>query len=328
MIRRSFLKTSLVAVALAAGWSSAFAQGDFPQRPVTLIVPFSPGGTVDIVARLVADRWGKQLGRTVVVDNKPGAATILAADLLRKAAPDGYTLLIGTSTTFVVNPIIYPKISYDAQKNFDPIGVLGSSGLALLTNSSVKAKTLQELLTDMRAHPGNYSYGSHGNGSTVHFAAEMLWSAAKLEGVVHVPYKGSSPAITDLIGGQIPIAFDAIPAASAAAKGGRVRILAVTTPKRSPLLPDVPTIAESGFPGFKMTSWFAIVAPKNIPAPVKDRLEKTLEAVMVDPEVVKRLEEAGFDAKWTPAHKYLEMIKSDTADLAPIAKANKITATE
>lgn len=326
MQRRPFIQTSLT-IAMAGCFAvPALAQADFPQRAVTLVVPFAPGGSVDTVARMVAERWGKQLGQQVLVDNKAGAATIIAADQVRKAAPDGYTLLIGTSTTFVVNPIIYAKLPYDAVTSFDPVGVLGSSGLAVLVTAASKVKTLPELLADMRAHPGNYSYGSHGNGSTVHFAAEMLWSAAKLRDVVHVPYKGSSPAMNDLMGGQIPVAFDAIPAAAAAVKGGRVRALAVTSVKRSALLPEVPTVAESGFPGFKMTSWFGIVGPKGMPPAVKSRLEKTLSEVMSDPAVVGRLEAAGFDVKWSPSAEYASMIKSDTADLAPIAKAHKITA--
>ena len=263
----------------------------------------------------------------MVVDNRAGAATIIAADYVQKSAPDGYTLLIGTSTTFVVNPIIYPKIPYNALTSFDPVGVVGSAGLALLVNAAnVKAHTLPELVADMKAHPNTFSYGSHGNGSTVHFAAEMLWNAAHLKDVTHIPYKGSAPAITDLSGGQIPIAFDAIPAAGAAAKGGRIRILAVTSEKRSALMPDVPTIAESGYPGFKMTSWFGIVGPKNMPADVKAKLEKALAETVNDPAIAKRLEASGFDTKWTPSAQYPALVKADTADLAPIAKANNITA--
>ncbi|QHI99675.1 tripartite tricarboxylate transporter substrate binding protein [Xylophilus rhododendri] len=313
-------------VAAAAVSLAAHAQGDFPARPVTLVVPFAPGGSVDMVARVVAEKWGQNLGQPIVIDNRAGAATIIAADYVQKAPADGYTLLIGTSTTFVVNPIIYPKIPYDSLKSFDPVGVIGSAGLALLVNANVKANTVQELIADMRAKPGTYSFGSHGNGSTVHFAAEMLWSAAKLKDVVHIPYKGSAPAITDLSGGQIPVAFDAIPAASSAAKGGRVRILAVTSEQRSPLLPNVPTIAESGYPGFKMASWFGIVGPKNMPAAVRDKLEKALQAAISDPALAKRLQDAGFDPQWSGSAKYAGLVKADTADLAPIAKANNITA--
>ncbi|MDP9901142.1 Bug family tripartite tricarboxylate transporter substrate binding protein [Variovorax ginsengisoli] len=326
MNRRTLLQITAVA-ALTGASCGAFAQGDFPTRPITLVVPFSPGGTVDIVARTVSEKLGQQLGQPIIIDNRAGAATIIAADYVQKAAPDGYTLLIGTSTTFVVNPIIYPKIPYDSTKSFEPIGVIGSSGLALLANSNVKANTVQELISEIRAKPDSFAYGSHGNGSTVHFAAEMLWSAAKLHGVVHIPYKGSAPAITDLLGGQIPLAFDAIPAASSAAKGNRIKILAVTGEKRSPLLPSVPTIAESGYPGFKMTSWFGIVAPKNLPVAVRDRLEKALQAAIADPALVKRLQDVGFDPQWSASSKYSEMVKADTAILAPIAKASNITAT-
>jgi len=328
MNRLVSLKVTLATLAFAAA-ATANAQGGFPTRPITLVVPFSPGGSVDMVARMVADKWGQVLGQPVLIDNRAGAATIVAADYVQKAAPDGYTLLIGTSTTFVVNPIIYPKVPYDSIKSFEPVGVIGSNALALLVNAAnVKANTVQELLADVKAKPGTYSYGSHGNGTTVHFAAEMLWSAAKLKDVVHIPYKGSAPMLTDLQGGQIPVGFDAIPAAATAVKGGRVRILAVTGEKRSPLLPNVPTIAESGFPGFKMTSWFGIVGPKQMPANVREQLEKALQATMTDPAIVKKLSDAGFDPAWTPAAKYAELVKTDTAMLTPIAKANNISATD
>lgn len=326
MKKRSVLQLSMALTLGVAAAMPTWAQGSFPQRPITLIVPFAPGGSVDMVARVVAEKWSKSLGQPVVVDNKAGAATIVASDFLQKAPADGYTVMIGTSTTFVVNPIIYPKLPYNPATSFESVGIIGSSGLALLANAEIKPKTLPDLLADIKARPKAYSYGSHGSGSTVHFAAEMLWSAAKLDDVVHVPYKGSAPAITDLSGGQIPLAFDAIPAAATAAKGGRVRLIAVTSEKRSPLAPDVPTVAESGFPGFKMTSWFGVVGPKNLPAVVKDKLERDLAAAISDPDVVKRLQGVGFDVKWTPSTKYLEMIKADTTDLAPIAKKNNITA--
>lgn len=326
MKRRNLLQFTAIATT-AIFCSGAWAQGEFPTRPITLVVPFAAGGTVDIVARTVSEKWGQQLGQPIIIDNKAGAATIIAADHVQKSPADGYTLLIGTSTTFVVNPIIYPKIPYDPAKSFEPVGIIGSSGLALLANANIKANNVQELIAEIREKPGSFAYGSHGNGSTVHFAAEMLWAAARLQGVTHVPYKGSAPAITDLSGGQIPLAFDAIPAASAAAKGNRVKILAVTSEKRSPLLPSVPTIAESGYPGFKMTSWFGIVGPKNMPAPVRDRLEKALQAALADPALARRLQDIGFDPQWSPASRFAETLKADTATLAPIAKASHITAT-
>lgn len=325
MNRKTFVKTTL-AFAASAFCCLSIAQSEFPTRPITLIVPFAPGGSVDMVARIVAEKWGQNLGQPIIIENKAGAATIVAADYVQKSAPDGYTLLIGTSTTFVVNPIIYPKIPYNSIKGFDPIGVIGSSGLALLVNANIKAGNVKDLISEITAKPNEFSYGSHGNGSTVHFAAEMLWNAAKLKNVVHIPYKGSAPAITDLSGGQIPIAFDAIPAAASAAKGNRVKILAVTSEKRSALLPDVPTVAESGYPGFKMASWFGMVGPKNLPANVQAKLEKALQATISDPALAKRLQDAGFDAQWTAAAKYADLVKADTADLAPIAKANHITA--
>ncbi len=303
--------------------SSGAALAEFPDRPIRLVVPFPPGGSVDSVARMVSVQLGERLKQQVVIDYKPGAATIVGAETVARSAPDGYTLLLGTSTTFVVNPIIYPKLNYNPDTSFDPIGVLGSNSLVLLANNSVAAQTLPQLLADIKAKPSTYSYGSHGTGSTVNFAGEMLWKAAGVK-VLHVPYKGSAPAMTDIMGGQIPLSFDAVPASVAALKSGKIRALAVTGPKRNPMLPNVPTVAESGFPGFRMDSWFAIVAPKGVPAAARQKLVTELAKTMADPALQEKLVNLGFEPEYGAPAKYTEAVKADTATLTPVAKANNM----
>jgi len=303
--------------------SSGAALAEFPDRPIRLVVPFPLGGSVDSVARLVSVQLSERLKQQVVIDYKPGAATIVGAEGVARSPADGYTLLLGTSTTFVVNPIIYRKLNYNADTSFDPIGVLGSNSLVLLANNGVAAQTLPQLLADIKAKPGTYSYGSHGTGTTVNFAGEMLWNAAGVK-VLHVPYKGSAPAMTDVMGGQIPLSFDAVPASVAALKSGKIRALAVTGPKRNPMLPNVPTIAESGFPGFRMDSWFAIVAPKGVPAAVKQKLVTELAKTMADPGLQEKLVNLGFEPEYGTPAKYTESVKADTATLTPVAKANNM----
>ncbi|OZI35035.1 ABC transporter substrate-binding protein [Bordetella genomosp. 10] len=306
-------------VALSVSGASLAA---FPDRPVKLVVPFPAGGLADTVARVVAERLGAALGQTVIVDYKAGAATIVGADSVATASPDGYTLLLGSATTFAVNPIIYRKLPYDPLKSFEPIGIVGSNALALLANHSVAANSVKELIGEIKAQPDKFSYGSHGAGSTVHFAAEMLWSAAGAK-VLHIPYKGSAPALTDLMGGQIALAFDSVPAAIAAAKGGRVKILATTGKRRAALLPNVPTIVESGYP-VTMEAWWAVVAPHGIPAEARERLVKALKETMTDSGVHDKLVGLAFDTRYGAPAEYAKLIEEDTAKLAPIAKANNI----
>lgn len=308
-----------VAISMLFG-QSAFAQ--YPSKPIKLVVPFAAGGTVDTVARIIAPSLGDNLGQSMVIEYKAGAATIVGADYVAKSAPDGYTLLIGTATTFSVNPILYKKLPYSEETSFTPVGIVGSTGLVLLANQNVQASTLTDLLKAIKAKPNDFSYGSHGKGSTVHFAAEMLWSAANVN-VVHVPYKGAAPALTDLAAGQIPLGFDAIPAGAAAVKNGRIKPIAVTTATRSPMFPDVPTIAESGFPGFKMESWFAIVGPSGIPADIQKKLEKALATTMANKDTLNKLATAGIVPGFQPSSAYLPIVRSDITKLKPIAeKAN------
>ena len=284
---------AVVACSLAAGASLAFAD-TFPSKPIQLVIPFPPGGATDVIGRLVGKKLGDKLGQTVVVDNRPGAGTIVGASFVAKAAPDGYTLLASSGTTFTVNPAIHAKLPYDPVKSFEPIGFAGRTGLILLANKDQPVSNLKQLVAAAKAQPGKLTYGSFGSGTTAQFAGEMLFNLAGVK-LLHVPYKGSAPAMTDLIGGQIPFTVDTVAAAIPQVKSGKVKAIAVTTAKRSTLLPDVPTAAEAGFPGIDADTWLALVAPRGLPADVKQKLEKALAEVMADPETRKALTNAGFE---------------------------------
>ncbi|AZG15829.1 MULTISPECIES: Bug family tripartite tricarboxylate transporter substrate binding protein [Cupriavidus] len=284
---------AVVAGVLAAGASLACAQG-FPTKPIQLVIPFPPGGATDVIGRLVGKKLGDKLGQPVVIDNRPGAGTIVGASFVAKAAPDGYTLLASSGTTFTVNPAIHAKLPYDPVKSFEPIGFAGRTGLILLANKDQPVSNLKQLVAAAKAQPGKYSYGSFGTGTTAQFAGEMLFNLAGVK-LLHVPYKGSAPAMTDLIGGQIPFSVDTVAAAIPQVKSGKVKAIAVTTAKRSTLLPDVPTAAEAGYPGIDADTWLALVAPRGLPADVKQKLEKALAEVMADPDTRKQLTQAGFE---------------------------------
>ncbi|WP_423193915.1 Bug family tripartite tricarboxylate transporter substrate binding protein [Cupriavidus sp. H18C2] len=284
---------AVVAGVLAAGASLACAQG-FPTKPIQLVIPFPPGGATDVIGRLVGKKLGDKLGQPVVIDNRPGAGTIVGASFVAKAAPDGYTLLASSGTTFTVNPAIHAKLPYDPVKSFEPIGFAGRTGLILLANKDQPVSNLKQLVAAAKAQPGKYSYGSFGTGTTAQFAGEMLFNLAGVK-LLHVPYKGSAPAMTDLIGGQIPFSVDTVAAAIPQVKSGKVKAIAVTTAKRSTLLPDVPTAAEAGYPGIDADTWLALVAPRGLPADVRQKLEKALAEVMADPDTRKQLTQAGFE---------------------------------
>jgi tripartite-type tricarboxylate transporter receptor subunit TctC len=258
--------TLLLLAAVLAG-APAFG-ADFPEKPVTLVVPFPPGGATDTVARIVATGMGKRLGKAVIVDNKAGAGTTIGAAAVAQAAPDGHTLLISSNTTFTVNPALKRKLPYDAQKSFESIGLIGTSALVLLATPSLPANTVKEVVALARAKPGGLAYGSFGNGTSSHFAGEMFKLMTGSD-ILHVPYKGSAPAMTDLIGGQVQLTFDTNVAALPMVQAGKVKAIAITSARRSPSMPQVPTVAEAGYPDYEMVPWITIVAPRGLAAPVQ-----------------------------------------------------------
>jgi len=323
------MKTALIAlgvslagaVALAA---PASAQNGYPTRPITLVVPFPPGGATDVLGRVVAQKLGQELGQTVVVENRAGAGTAIGAAYVAKAAPDGYTLLVSSGTTFTVNPAIQSNLPYDPVKSFEPIGIVGRTGLALLANPKVPVKDLKEMVAYVKAR-GNEQppYGSFGAGTTAHFVGEAFLSAANIK-MTHVPYKGSSPAMTDLIGGQIPFSVDTVSAALPQSKQGKVRVIAVSAPKRSAFLPDVPTFAEQGYPDVAMDTWLMLTAPRGLPADVKTRLESALRATIDSPDVRKSLEAQGFEPAFSSGAEGEALIQKELPLMREVAQRANI----
>jgi tripartite-type tricarboxylate transporter receptor subunit TctC len=306
----TFSSVLIKAMVLALGGlvpHSAFAQA-YPTKPIRLIVPFPPGGSTDIVARIVAQKLGDRLGQQVVVENRGGAGGTIGTEAVAKSAPDGYTLVLGTTSTHVVAPTVYSKVGYDPVKDFAPVSLVAVTPYLLVVNPGVNVKSLPELVGYVKARPGKLNYASAGTGSTTHLAMEMLKSAAGLY-IVHIPYNGNGPAGTAVIAGQVEILFGSLPAVLPHAKSGRVRPIAVGTPKRSPSLPEVPTVAESGFPGFDASLWLSVMAPAGTPAPVVDRLHKEIVAAIASPDAADALGKAG-----------AEPITSTPAELAAMVK--------
>ena len=300
------------------GSPSAFPQA-YPAKPIRLIVPFPPGGSTDIVARIVALKLGDRLGQQLVVENRGGAGGTIGTEAVAKAPPDGYTLGVASTSTHAVAPSVYTKLGYDPVKDFAPISLMAVSPYLLVVHPDVPAKSLPEFVSYAKARPGKLNYASAGTGSTTHLAMEMLKSAAGLY-VVHIPYNGNGPAGTAVIGGQVEALFGSLPAVLPHAKSGRVRPLAVGTPKRSPSLPDVPTVAESGFPGFDASLWLAIMAPAGTPPGVVDRLNKELVAIIGSPEAADALSKAGAEPLTSTPAELGSLVKDGVGKYAQIVK--------
>lgn len=286
-------------LALCAALCAATAFAAFPDRPVTLVAPFPPGGAADTLGRIVARGLSQRLHQPVVVDNKAGAGTAVGAGFVAQAAPNGYTLLITSNTTFTVNPAIKAKLPYDPVKSFESIGMLGNLPLVLLAHPSVPVNSIKDVVALSRAQPGKLSYASFGAGTTSHFAGEMFKVMAGID-ILHVPYRGSAPAMTDLIGGQVQLSFDTNLAALPQVRAGKVKALAVTSAQRSRTMPSVPTIAESGYPGYEMVSWITIVGPRGLPPDVSKTLSKALADTLADAAIRAELEKAGLDIAHEP----------------------------
>lgn len=310
----------LVAAGIAA---PALAQG-FPDRPVTLVVPYPAGGSADILARTVGQKLAAQLGQPVVVENKGGAGTAIGARFVAEAKPDGYTLLLGTVSSQAINPAV-SKVGYDPVKDFVPVSALASIPFVLVAHPSAPYGSVAELLAAARQAPGSISYASAGPGTSNHLAGEMLASAAKLK-LLHVPYRGSAPALADVLAGHVPLMFDLQTTSLPNIATHKLKPLAVTGSRRSPLLPDVPTVAESGLPGFEVSAWFGVFAPAKLPPPVLRQLSAAMAKVLEDPALAQRLREIGAEpdprnaAQFTAyvgeeAGKYATVVK--TAGLAP-----------
>lgn len=312
----------LMCLALAAAGATAQAQ-TYPSRPIRLIVPFTAGGPTDITARAVAEKMGALLKQPIVVENRTGAGPILAMDAVAKSPPDGYTLLFGTFS-MAVSANLSTKLPYDTVEDFAPIGTVASSYLLLATPPGFPASNLKEFVAAVRANPSKYNYGSAGIGSGQHMAAELFHEKAKLTGVTHIPYRGASAAMPALLTGDVAYCFVGVDSAIAYVKAGKLRPIAVTSPKRDPALPDVPTVAESGFPGFEFGIWFVMEAPKDTPPAIVNKLNEALNQVLKTPELASMSERfagmvvlGGSTPEGTKA-----FIRDEIARWAPIVKSS------
>ncbi|MDR7375436.1 tripartite-type tricarboxylate transporter receptor subunit TctC [Rhodoferax ferrireducens] len=294
--RKHFLHC-LALSALTLSATGAWAQSAWPDRPLKLVVPFAPGGATDVLGRLLATGLSEKLGQPVIVENRPGAGTVVGASMVAKAPPDGYTLMLGSNSTFTLNAAIRSNLPYDSLKSFVALGTVADMSLLLLANNDSGVRSVADLVQQAKAKPEKFSYASFGTGSSVHFGGEMLKSAAGIH-MVHVPFNGSAPSLTALMGGQVQVSVDTVVASLPQIKAGKVRALATLSSHRLPSLPDVPTVAESGYPGFEAGSWFGLVAPTGLPAPVAQKIERTLAEVLKPEAMRKRLVDLGL----TPAY--------------------------
>lgn len=319
-------QTMRTALALAAGvlLSVSVQAQNFPSKPIRIVMGFPAGGPLDQHARLLSDKLQAELGQPIVVDYKPGAGGAVAAQDVMKAPADGHTLMIANTGVMVINPAIYPKLPYQTLKDFTPIARTAMQPLALLVNKDVPVKTLPEFISYAKAHPGKVNFGSAGNGGISHLVPEMLKTAAGID-MLHVPYKGSAPAFTDLMGGQVQFMAESIPQAAAYHKQGKVRALAVTSKERNPALPDVPTAIESGLKGFEVVGFYGFLAPAGTPKPVVNRLSQAFEKVMNNPEVRERMVSQGANPDFMNADKFAQFLQ---AELPRWAKAVKDSGTK
>lgn len=307
----------VLAITGFAGANPAIAQ-DYPQRPIRMIVPFAAGGGTDVLARLVANGLSERLKQQVVVDNRGGAGSVSGTDAVAKAAPDGYTILY-TSVAYAINPGVYKKLPY-RPADLTPVAMAGSAPLVLAMHPSVPATNLTELVALLKAKPGTYNYGSSGNGTTLHMAAEMFRSMAQVD-IVHVPYRGAAPAMTDLVSGNVAFVFDQVSTAAPLIDGGQLKGIAVTTKARSPLLPKTPTLDEAGLAGYETYTWNLVLVPKGTPQPIVERLNREVAAVMDDAQLRKRYEELGAEtSKPASPAEVAAFVEAETAKFGAIAR--------
>ena len=311
----------VVAVVLFAVTHLAGAQA-YPSRPIRLVVPAAPGGGTDIVARVLADGLGQLLGQTVVVDNRAGAGTTLGADIVSKAAPDGYTLLI-TPNALAINVALYRKLPYNTLRDFAPISLVADQPNILVSHPSLAAKSFSEFVALARAQPGKLVYGSGGVGVGSHLAMELLLISQKLE-LVHVPYKGVGPAVTALLGNEVALLLSTFASALPHVKAGRMRALGVTSAQRAPALPDIPTIAESGVPGYEYGTWYGLLAPTGTPRAIVDKLNRAAADVLAAPKTADRLVAQGLTPKPSTSAHFATYLKADTERWVKVVREAKI----
>ncbi|PRD65371.1 Bug family tripartite tricarboxylate transporter substrate binding protein [Malikia granosa] len=316
--RRQLLALSASTVVLPA-----FAQSKYPSKPVTILVPFAAGGTTDILGRLIGRHLATRLGGSVIIDNKPGAGGGVGASMVAKAAGDGHTLLMGTIGTHAINQYLYKKLAYDPFKDFAPVSLVAMVPNVLVVHPSQPFKTVKEMIAYAKANPGKLNYASAGNGTSIHLSGAMFEQMAQVD-MVHVPYKGSAPAVADLLAGQTNCMFDNLPSSMPHIKSGALRAIAVTSGQRFPALPHVPTIAESGLPGYDATSWFGLWAPASTPADLVARLNQEINKILSLPEVKQTMLDQGAEAAPDTPQQFAAFIQSEAAKWSKVVKAANV----
>lgn len=324
-LRRRILLAPLAAALATNGArpSAAQAQSAYPSRSIRMVVPFPPAGATDILARELARQLSDRLKQQVVVDNRPGAGGALGSDVVAKATADGYTIQMATSSTHSIGPLLNPKIPYNPQTDFTPVAHVANSANVLLVAPNVKAANVRELVALLRSQPGRFNYGSSGNGTIVHLTGELFKSMTGTF-VVHIPYRGTALVIPDMIAGQIHLLFDNVASALPHLKDGRVRALGITSLTRSPLLPELPTVADT-VPGFESSTWFGVFGPRGLPAEATQRLNTEINAVLRNADFIERLRKLGYDAGGGSPADFARVVQRDTDKWARLIKERKIT---
>jgi tripartite-type tricarboxylate transporter receptor subunit TctC len=326
LIKKMLISKKWIVAAMALGVSAVLSQAhaqNFPTRAITLVIPFAPGGSTSIVGRGIADKMSELLGEKVVIDNRPGAGGTVGTKAVAKSEPDGYTIVLGYTGTLAIGPSLYKNVGYDPRKDFAPIGLIGNAPNSLVVHPSFPAKTVAELIAYAKANPGKVNFGSAGAGTVSHITGEYFARSAGIT-LVHIPYKGTGPALTDLLGGHIPMAFAPIPASHPNVTAGLLRALAVTSTTRSSLLPEVPTMAEAGLPGFDASLYYGLAAPAGTPRPVIDKLNKALRDALGSDEVKKQLAQDGTEITLGTPEDYAAFIDKDEKKWSQLLKSSGV----
>ncbi len=318
----------LLAAMASASWAAS-TQPDtgrtYPSRPIRFVVPFTPGGSADIFARAVGQKMADAWDQQVVIDNRGGSNGIIGTDIAAKAPPDGYTLVMGITASIAINPSLYPKLPYDPARDFAPVTLIAAAPYLLLVPPAVPARTVRELVALAKSKPGQLNYASTGSGSLPHLAMELFKSMAGV-GIVHVPYRGIGPALVDLLSGQVQVMFLGMVSSQAQAKAGKLRAIAITGAKRSPLMPDLATVAESDLPGFDVTGWYGVFVPRGTPAAIIARLQTQIAKILRTPEVGDRLTSEGADVGGDSPAEFAAFVKSESAKWAKVVKISGVRA--
>lgn len=318
-LSKRFLLCSAAALYLAASATAAQAQANYPSKPVRVIVPYPAGGTTDIIARIAANQLTERLKQPFIVENRAGASGAIGSQAVAQSAPDGYTLLMGTASSHGINSALQKSLPYDAVKDFAPVTVVANTPNIIIANPNVPVKNLGDLIKLAKAEPGKINFGSTSPGGSPHMSAELVKMMASID-MTHVPYKGAAPMLTDLIGGQVQIGFDNLPSSIGFVKSGKVRALAVTTAKRWPGAPDIPTVAESGVPGYEVSGWFGLLAPAGTPKDILHKLQAAIADAVRSPAVSKQLQDLGAEPVANTPEVFAQEIKDDVEKWITVVK--------